>query len=115
MISVDRSHVSNPFAQEYGTTRTLTIDKNEPLSLQIFVDHSVCEIFVNGGQAVLTARVFPNHEEKNVYLEGISGDFSADFWCLRNMKTTKEYNERMAIKLTDVAKKQVSLPRRSHV
>lgn len=86
MISVDRSHVSNPFAQEYGTTRTLTIDKNESLSLQIFVDHSVCEIFVNGGQAVLTARVFPNHEEKNVYLEGISGDFSADFWCLRNMK-----------------------------
>ncbi|EOH75311.1 sucrose-6-phosphate hydrolase [Enterococcus malodoratus] len=86
MISVDRTHVSNPFAQEYGTTRSLSLEENKPLSLQIFVDHSVCEIFVNGGQHVLTARVFPAENEKDVYLEGTSGDFSGDFWCLRNMK-----------------------------
>ncbi|MGG5372996.1 sucrose-6-phosphate hydrolase [Enterococcus sp. AZ196] len=86
MISVDRTHTSHTFAQEYGTTRSLALQKESPLSLQIFVDHSVCEIFVNGGQAVFTARVFPNEVEKNVYLEGTSGDFTGDFWCLRNMK-----------------------------
>lgn len=85
MITLDRSHVSNVFAEEYGTTRKLSIEKNQPLSLQIFVDHSVCEIFVNEGQAVLTARVFPNEDENGISLEGMSGHYSGNIWCLRKM------------------------------
>lgn len=85
MITLDRSQVSNAFSQDYGTTRTLTIEKNAPLSLQIFVDQSVCEIFVNGGQAVLTTRVFPTETETNVSIEGKSGDFSGKTWRLRKM------------------------------
>ena len=85
MITLDRSRVSHVFAQEYGTTRTLAIEKNRSLSLQIFVDRSVCEIFVNDGQAVLTARVFPTENENGLFLEGHSGHFSGNIWRLRKM------------------------------
>lgn len=85
MIKVDRTNAGSPFAQEYGTTRSVSIEKNQPLTLQLFVDQSVCEIFINEGQQVVTARVFPGEGEDGLLIEG-TGSYAGDFWRLRRMK-----------------------------
>ncbi|MEO1770048.1 sucrose-6-phosphate hydrolase [Candidatus Enterococcus ferrettii] len=86
MIKVDRTNAGSPFAQEYGTTRSVSIEKNQPLTLQLFVDQSVCELFINGGQQVATARIFPGEGEDGLVIEGAAGSYAGDFWRLRSMK-----------------------------
>lgn len=83
-MKIDRSQVGSPFGEEFGTNRTFSIAK-KPLSLQIFVDQSVVEIFINGGQQVATLRVFPFEEQTRVHLQA-DHPFSTHLWSLRNMK-----------------------------
>lgn len=85
MIKMDRTNAGSPFAQEYGTTRSVLIEKNQPLTLQLFVDQSVCELFINEGQQVVTARVFPDEGADRLLIEG-TGSYAGDFWRLRKMK-----------------------------
>lgn len=59
-ICLDRSNCSLPFARDYGQTRHVKVAPHQALSLDIYVDHSICEIFVNHGEKVLTARFFMN-------------------------------------------------------
>lgn len=46
------------FAQKYGLNRSVNLEANSDIKVDIFVDHSLIEIFVNDGQAVLTSRFF---------------------------------------------------------
>lgn len=85
MIKVDRTNAGSPFAEEYGTTRSVSVEKDQPLTLQLLVDQSVCELFINGGQQVVTARVFPGEGEESLLIEG-AGSYTGDFWRLRKMK-----------------------------
>ncbi|GCF95375.1 invertase [Enterococcus florum] len=85
MIKMDRTNAGSPFAQEYGTTRSVSIEKNQPLTLQLFVDQSVCELFINEGQQVVTARLFPDEGADRLLIEG-TGSYAGDFWRLRKMK-----------------------------
>ena len=85
MIKMDRTNAGSPFAQEYGSTRSVSIEKNQPLTLQLFVDQSVCELFINEGQQVVTARVFPDEGAERLLIEG-TGSYAGDFWRLRKMK-----------------------------
>lgn len=62
---IDRSHVDNTFAHEYSSVREFDIS-HQPLTLQIFVDESLVEIFVNDGEKVATARLFPNAENTHI-------------------------------------------------
>jgi len=56
---IDRQTFSNGIGNEIGCTRTAAIELGEKITVQIFVDCSIIEIFINGGALVFTARAFP--------------------------------------------------------
>ncbi|VTS22467.1 sucrose-6-phosphate hydrolase [Streptococcus pseudoporcinus] len=60
-ITLDRSQSPNSFAEEFGNKRSCQIPKGD-VTLNIYVDRSIVEIFVNDGQFVLTSRYFPEEE-----------------------------------------------------
>ncbi|WP_214745159.1 sucrose-6-phosphate hydrolase [Exiguobacterium sp. s189] len=66
-LTIDRTNAGEPFATEFGTTRTKVI---EVTSLHLFVDSSSVECFVNDGDAVATLRVFPSDDEKRIRYVG---------------------------------------------
>lgn len=57
-LSVDRSHAGQPVAPDFGTVRSVKLPADQPLKLDVFIDHSLAEIFVNDGEHVLTMRFF---------------------------------------------------------
>lgn len=84
-MTINRENNGTDFGKEFGYKRSFSIPQSS-LSLQIFVDRSVVEIFVNKGQKVVTARVFPNNEQTGIALEGENSLFSGNIWTLRPMK-----------------------------
>lgn len=84
-MTMNRENAGTPFAKEFGTSRTFKIPQRG-LSLQIFVDHSVVEVFINQGEKVASARVFPKKDQTAILLEGTTGIFSGEYWTLRPMK-----------------------------
>ncbi len=65
VLTLDRQH------QELSVVRTdrglymprsIRIDVSKPVSLDIFIDLSSVEVFVNQGEKVLTSRIFPQHD-----------------------------------------------------
>ena len=82
-MKIDRSLSGEVFAEDYGVTREFTISQ-EPLSLQIFVDISVVEIFINDGKQTATARIFPSSEQTTLLIE-CDHAFSGTLWKLRKM------------------------------
>lgn len=86
-ISIDRSRVSHPLNENFGTSREVRLEPNQGIDLQIFVDQSICEIFVNGGQYVFTSRIFPKKGETNLFIEGKSGTYDGSHWQLRSSFT----------------------------
>lgn len=85
-ITVNRENSHTDFGGDFGNQRSFSISQ-DALSLQIFVDRSVIEVFVNNGQKVMTARVFPNNEQTGILLEGEGSLFSGNIWTLRSMKS----------------------------
>ncbi|WP_312098282.1 sucrose-6-phosphate hydrolase [Niallia sp.] len=69
-LTLDRSRTINPINLKYGNKRTIELKKNGGLNLTIFVDQSVCEIFINKGQKVMTTTYYPEKDQNNVYVEG---------------------------------------------
>jgi beta-fructofuranosidase len=56
-------------ALDYGTTRSITL--TEPLhTLRVFVDRSSVEVFLNDGEAVASARIFPKTTSQGIVLTG---------------------------------------------
>lgn len=81
-ITLDRSKSGEVFATEWGTTRSTSLDCSE-LSLQVFVDNSSVEIFVNNGEKVFTSRVFPSSDSTGIrFLSTGSCDIEADMWII---------------------------------
>ena len=70
-LVLDRSKSKEKFALEYGTQRKCKYDKDE-LKLQIFVDISSIEVFVNDGEEVFTSRIFTGDEsnELSIFADG---------------------------------------------
>ena len=62
-VTVDRSQAGEQYAQEFGTTRSCSVT-NQATTVNIFIDNSVFEIFINKGEKVFSGRVFP-HAAKN--------------------------------------------------
>ncbi len=69
-LTVEREEVINKLNTAYGTDRSVRCE-NGLHSLEIFVDHSCIEIFVNDGEYVLSARVFPCANENGFRAEGL--------------------------------------------
>ncbi|MBQ9609175.1 MAG: sucrose-6-phosphate hydrolase [Lachnospiraceae bacterium] len=61
-ITADKSGLKRRFNTDFGEVREHFIE-NTLLHLGIFIDTSSVEIFVNGGEAVFTSRVFPTDDE----------------------------------------------------
>ncbi|WP_082676259.1 glycoside hydrolase family 32 protein [Shouchella shacheensis] len=54
--------------------RTGLVEASESLDLRIFVDRSSVEVFVNGGETVLTSRIYPSEGSTGVKLFSRGGD-----------------------------------------
>ena len=65
-LAVDRSTVGESVAEKYGTTRSVVLPTHEDLKLQVFLDHSLAEIFVNDGRHVLTLRYFADQSQQTI-------------------------------------------------
>ena len=83
-LSLDRGKTAFPFAQNYGIKRNLLLNANQKLTLDIFIDHSICEIFVNDGKAVLTSRFFSRKEDNNIAISK-AAKFFGTYWQIDNM------------------------------
>ncbi|HCM90541.1 MULTISPECIES: sucrose-6-phosphate hydrolase [Vagococcus] len=86
VLKIDRQHAGVSFAEEFGVTRSLIVPKNKKLELDIFVDQSTIEIFINKGEDVMTSRIFPEDHQTNLMIEGQNGDFFGTIYSLRKMK-----------------------------
>ena len=61
--------------------------KNKKLSLHIYFDNSIVEIFVNDGEAVFTAQIFPGKNDNAIELfsSGGKSQFSGiNFWEMKS-------------------------------
>ncbi|MBR2810529.1 MAG: sucrose-6-phosphate hydrolase [Solobacterium sp.] len=67
-FTVERKDLDNQLNVDYGTDRFISMDCFA--QARIFVDHSSVEIFINDGDYVLSARVFPVEEEKGFIYQG---------------------------------------------
>lgn len=68
VVTIDRENFKNSFAEKYGHTRCSKLDIDKELTLNIFVDSSVVEVFVNDGEVTFTSRVFPQNDSTNIQL-----------------------------------------------
>ena len=69
VLAVDRSLIANQVNAEYGTVRKVRLDEGLSV-LDVYVDHSTVEIFANEGEKVISARVFPEADEKIIRMGG---------------------------------------------
>ena len=81
-LILDRSNSGISFAEQYGTKRKCSYD-SQNLKLQIFVDTSSVEIFVNDGEEVFTGRIFTpkSRDGIRVFAEGY-GKAELKIWTL---------------------------------
>ena len=85
-LEVDRSKAGINFNEEYGNTRKIQLPQGAELNLDIFIDHSLAEIFINNGEHVMTLRYFANQENDKIALTSESGvDYYGTYWELTNM------------------------------
>ncbi len=84
-MSINRGNVGLSFAEKFGVEREFSIAK-KPLTLQIFVDESMVEIFVHDGEKVATCRVFPDKTDTTISLTHSNGKVQGSFWSLKKIK-----------------------------
>lgn len=67
-LSLDRSNSGIPIKGEEENTdiRTYKLPNNSIVNLDIFIDISSIEVFINDGQAVLTANVYPDPSDQGI-------------------------------------------------
>lgn len=83
-LIVDRSQSQPVVNPDYGAQRTIRLDDNQDLKLDIFVDHSLCEIFINDGEHVATLRFFANEGNQSFgFTEDI--DFKGVLWKMHSI------------------------------
>lgn len=68
----------NNFADTGREQRGVTLEHLN--RLQIFLDHSSIEIFINGGEEVFTCRYFPNLDDNKILLKAEKRT-ALDFRC----------------------------------
>lgn len=65
-VRLDREKFESAFGGEYGFMRSSDLRIESCVKVQVFVDHSIAELFINDGEVVFTARVFPKKDSKGV-------------------------------------------------
>lgn len=54
--------------------RSIPLSQDEPLELRIFIDKSSIEVFINGGEAVMSSRIYPQPEERELSIYAAHGE-----------------------------------------
>lgn len=54
--------------------RSIPLTQDEPLDLRIFIDKSSIEVFINDGEAVMSSRIYPQPEERELSLYAAHGE-----------------------------------------
>lgn len=85
-VVIDRSQSGATFATEYGNTRRIAENIGDEIKLQIFVDQSSIEVFINDGENVASSRIFPNDDQNYLFIETINGKsaIELDYWKLKD-------------------------------
>ncbi len=70
LLYIDRSKTGdNSFNDKFKKMsyyeKKISLNDNK-VDLQIFVDHSIVEVFVNGGEAVFTSQIFPKKDNSDI-------------------------------------------------
>lgn len=91
-IYIDRSNISNhSFNKNFASLNrfeTMPLSKTKLVRLQVFFDHSMAEVFVNDGEAVLTAQLFPGVTDNGIELFSSGGKCtisSLKIWTIRSI------------------------------
>jgi fructan beta-fructosidase len=86
---VDRTHSGNvSFDQGFASIERAKVEPVDgKIHLQILIDHSIIEIFVNHGTTVFTECVYPTKEEALVetYSKEGAASFNVDAWEMRSI------------------------------
>lgn len=70
-IKLDRSKMGTEFGTEFGTSRQLDLTGYEKVTVNVFADESILEIFINDGAYVLSSRIFTgSDQQKHIFVEG---------------------------------------------
>lgn len=83
-LTLDRSKAGPQVAVDYGTTRSVNVQVHSSLKLNIFVDHSLIEIFVNDGEKVLTGRFFTDPASQRIEFDK-DVNYQGTFWNLKTI------------------------------
>lgn len=88
-VFIDRTHSGlTSFSPDFPGRHKAVLTKNDKLKLQIFLDRSSLEVFVNDGEAVLTDRIYPSPQSNGLelYSEGDGGQvLSLIIWKLNSI------------------------------
>ncbi|WP_243148632.1 sucrose-6-phosphate hydrolase [Oenococcus sicerae] len=82
LVSLSRADAGIPFAAKYGSERYRKLMIKDKIRMQIFVDNSSVEIFINGGIIVFSARIFPDNDQDNLFVTSRGGKtkLTASIW-----------------------------------
>ncbi|MFS0782675.1 glycoside hydrolase family 32 protein [Bacillus sp. 1P06AnD] len=80
-IILDRSRNGQLFAEEYGTHRACSLE-GANIKFHLFVDRSSVEVFINDGEEVFTARIFPDPEDTGIsfFAQNGTASYEATKW-----------------------------------
>ena len=85
-FEIDRSKAGQTFNEKFGTIRKIRLPENQDLDLDIFIDHSLAEVFVNNGEHVMTLRYFADQKNDKIAFTGKNSlNYYGTFWNLADM------------------------------
>ena len=97
-VFVDRTNSGeNNFHEDFAQRNDAPVHlKNGKIKLQVFVDWSSIEVFVNDGEAVITNRIFPDPESQGFSMFAEGGNAIVDhleFWTLESIWKHESLNK----------------------
>lgn len=82
VICLDRSQMKTQFAAQWGKHRCVPYSIGNTLDIEVLVDGSIVEIFIDNGRLAFTTRVFPQSETSQIVLKS-SG--AAQYQCTTHL------------------------------
>lgn len=84
-ITIDRSNVNkvNKGKNNASNIRSVKTVPNHKISIQLFIDASIFECFVNNGTHVMSGRVFPSSNQTFIFSNSLN---TINLWTLNNTK-----------------------------
>lgn len=79
IIELDRSNSGKPINIDYGSQRVLSEILGKEIVLDIFIDRSSLEIFIDNGEIVASSRIFPEDNQKYVYIVNETNGAKIDY------------------------------------